>query len=398
MYSIEELIEYHNECEFLDFKQEEYNEQNKPHLLKDILAFSNANVEGNRYIIIGVHKKDGQIQLFNIDSKYDSAHIQQYVHANITPELAIEYTPFTHNGFNLMILTIKKPQDQPYMIEKDVFYKSGKICLRANECWIRKGSYQVIASRKDLDRMYESRIKNDEFNGEIVLTFEGTDSTSLNVFGLQKIELPSEKAKIKLEKIIEQKELLQQRDPFQYSLSVKQNWLPFVGTSYEDRSLETLRENLSNISETYLDHDLYYLYEEQSYKLNLDILNVGEVYLEDASIELMIPKINQVFVSDKVYDIDKTPSNLLIPYTPSIPSYETMHYPLVEEIDNYFIVKEDIGNLKHGIKQLAFKVAIRFFIGDVQANTELRLTCKIFGKNLRSTIYKELVICINKTV
>ena len=113
MHDIDDLIEFHNECEFLDFKQEEYNELNKPHLIKDVLAFANAAITGDRYIIIGVKKSDGHTELYNIESKLDSANIQQYVHANITPELSVEYTPHQYKGFNLMVITIKSPESQP---------------------------------------------------------------------------------------------------------------------------------------------------------------------------------------------------------------------------------------------------------------------------------------------
>lgn len=118
MHNIDELIQFHHEGEYLDFKQEEYNDNNKPHLIKDILAFANANVKGDKYIIIGVQKKGNDITIFDIDSRYDSAHLQQYVHANITPELTIEYFPHLHAGKNLMILKIKSPLNQPYYDNK----------------------------------------------------------------------------------------------------------------------------------------------------------------------------------------------------------------------------------------------------------------------------------------
>jgi len=394
MHDIEELIEYYPEGEFLDFKREEYNEQSKPHLIKDILAFSNANVKGDKYIIIGVHKKDGGINLFNIDSKFDSANIQQYVHANITPELDIEYFPYAYKGHKLMVLKIKNPIQQPYMTLKNVTYSNGTICLKSNECWIRKGSYQLTATRKDIDQMYAIKANQEGFKGNIVITFTETETDVLELESLKGLELPSDKNAKELETIIKHKEQLKQNNPISYQLSIRQPMMPWQGTTYEERDLETLKRNLENVKNTYHDEDLFYLYEKQSYKLNLNIVNVGDIYLEDASIEVSIPRIKRISIAKKIYSITKSYSNPLIPYAPRIPNYDELNYPTIKEVDDYFIIAENIGNLKHNIKQLVFKVPIRLAVGAVVNGTEIILQCKIFGKNLKNSIERRIKIII----
>ncbi len=394
MYDIDELIQYYQEGEFLDFKQEEYNENNKPNLIKDILAFSNANIKGDRYIIIGVHKKDGHTTLFNIESKLDSANIQQYVHANITPELTIEYSPYPYNGHNLMVLTIKEPTEQPYMTLKDVMYSGGKVCLKANECWIRKGSYQLTATRKDIDRMYAVKAEQSGFTGNIFITFPETGTDTTEIESLKNLESPSDKNAKELEKIIKHKEELKEKNPFSYQLSIRQTIIPWQGTTYEERDLETLKKNLKNIKKTYSDEDFYYLFEKKAFKLNLDICNDGVNYLEDASIEIKIPKIKKLIIADQVHFVQRSNSNPLVPYTPRTPSFDELNYPVVKVEKDHFIITEEMGNIKHNIKQQVFKAPLRMAVGSVDSGTEVILYCKIFGKNLKNPIEKEVKIII----
>lgn len=394
MYDINDLIEFHNECEFLDFKQEEYNELNKPHLIKDVLAFANAAIGGNRYIIIGVKKNNGNTELFNIESKLDSANIQQYIHANITPELSVDYTPHDYKGYNLMVITINTPDSQPYMVEKDVTYKKGGTRLKANECWVRKGSYQVVASRKDFDRMYAQNLVKDGFKGKLDITFANTSSDFLTLNVLNNLNLPSKKKEKELENIIKKKEELQKNDPFGYKLSIKTPLFPWDGTSYEERDLETLRNNLKNVVKTYQDEDYYLLFEKHAYKLNLEIFNLSDTYLEDATIELRIPNLHKLMVADRIHYIRRTSSNPLQPSKPRTISYEELHYPLVKKDKENYTITETMGNIKHNIKQKGFKVPIRLAIGNMKKDTELKLLCKIFGKNLALPLEKELTIFI----
>ncbi|MCX2429619.1 hypothetical protein [Pedobacter sp. GR22-10] len=62
-----------NSTSKLDFKREEYNEQNKEDMIKNMLAFTDADTEKDRYIIMGVEKINGKVTLSNVSAKYDSA-------------------------------------------------------------------------------------------------------------------------------------------------------------------------------------------------------------------------------------------------------------------------------------------------------------------------------------
>src|ERR1700712_3157238 len=105
--TLDEIIESENECTYVDFKTACYTTDQHSSLLKDVLSMANADVIGPRYIIIGVQFKDGERQLLGIEgSVTDEASYQELIHANITPELYVTYTPFVHDEKTFWVFTI----------------------------------------------------------------------------------------------------------------------------------------------------------------------------------------------------------------------------------------------------------------------------------------------------
>ena len=55
---VKELIDCHGECDYLDFKEEDYHKDNKVELVKDLIALANSHSTRNKYIIIGVKEEN----------------------------------------------------------------------------------------------------------------------------------------------------------------------------------------------------------------------------------------------------------------------------------------------------------------------------------------------------
>ena len=56
-----------------------------------------------------------------------------------------------------------------------------------------------------------------------------------------------------------------------------------------NRDLTTLRGNLENVQKTFEEEDKYYLNEKTAQKLNIYLHNNSSEFLEDSSIEILIP-------------------------------------------------------------------------------------------------------------
>ncbi len=101
------------------------------------------------------------------------------------------------------------------------------------------------------------------FLGNLSIMFAGTKFEKiLSVAATSEIELPSDQAAEKIRNIIQDKKRL-----YDFGISIPSINLSFFGgTSYENRDIETLKKNLENVKETYMDDDLYYLMKQNQKK------------------------------------------------------------------------------------------------------------------------------------
>lgn len=151
---IKDLIENGFESANLDFKEKMYPSNGTPDLLKDILAMANSNHESGKYIIMGV-KDDltkGRIITGIVKEQIvDSSNYQQFILNNIEPDLDFNLHYVDYKDKLIALIEISNSIDKPYMTKKQ--YKN----LNQGLIIIRKGSTNSIATRADLDRMYQKK-------------------------------------------------------------------------------------------------------------------------------------------------------------------------------------------------------------------------------------------------
>jgi hypothetical protein len=394
MVNFNDLIKYENENISLDFKAIQYKKSQHEDLIKDIMSMANADVENDRYIIIGVnHKSSGNREILNIKKGdfIDSAIYQQIIRENIEPDIKLDYFPCKHEGKLLGILKISNCFDQPYMMKKDF----GK--FKKGDCFIRKGTHVSRMMRRDLDAISEKKIKKYKFDGKIQLSFSGYSSNQeIELMVTSDIKLPSQRAAEKIKKIIKEKKQLAKMKTqstaftgaYSAILEIQQRLAestritvnPFVPIPYEQRTLEELQKNLKEVDQTYRDDDFYELFELSSHKINISILNEGHTYIEDASIQLKIKKIEGLLIADKVYVEPKNNNKIFV--SARAPLYESMNYPEVDYIESSIVIYQIIGDVKHHLPIDAFKVPIRMVFLEQLAGKVIEIKCKIFGKNL----------------
>ncbi len=390
MNEIDELILFENENKRLDFKKIEYQQENNSSLLKDVISMSNANTNDNRYILIGLKPKsidDRGIEGIKGDLT-DSAIYQQLIYENIEPELNIEYYPHKHKNFIIGVLKISKCDNQPYLMKKD--YGNGKSKLYKGEGFIRIGSHQPRLTRKDYDRFTEQKNNQQYFNDDVefaLITNEFINQIPLK--SIYEIQRPSQINKEKIERIIKEKKEKANRNQKlgiagqHFFNSIKIPASIFGGTTYEQRDIPTLEDNLKCVEETYEQHDYYEIFEKQAFKYNISIYNKGNNYIEDALIIVKIPKLKGLFISDRIYQN---------PEQNQIIGRSSIHYPTITEKDDFYIIESTIGNLKHQIKQNAFDSDIRIFADTNIERKEFKIICELFAKNIKVSIKKELLI------
>lgn len=129
---IDDLIEYGYEGDHIDFKAKQYF--NNSDLIKDVMAMANSFSTQTKYIICGIKvKAANQKEFIGIEKCEfkDSAEYQQYIYANIEPDLHIEYIPYTYNGIETIrikqrivynTLGLLEPLGKKFKIDKELIY------------------------------------------------------------------------------------------------------------------------------------------------------------------------------------------------------------------------------------------------------------------------------------
>jgi hypothetical protein len=400
MDDLNNLIMFENENTRLDFKLTEYIKPEFSAFLKDIISMANANTNESRYIIIGLKpKSNGDRGIIGIEKELtDPSTYQQLINENIEPELQVEYYPYKFEDKILGVIKISNCNNQPYLFKKD--YGDIKNKLHKGDGFIRKGSHQTRILRVDLDNFYNAKMNSGYFTEEILLGFKGTNySDTLELKPLDNLKYPSEIQKAKITNILNQKlkekEKLEKfgikNDFFNIRDSLARSFVPFGGgIPYENRDIETLEKNLKNVSKTYRDEDYYYVFEKKSHKINLDLINLGTRYIEDATIQIYIKKDEGLLIADQIYQkpVEDNPLKYNLNFSNNI------GYPRVEEEEDKYIITQGLRDIAHQLKIEVFSESLRVVIFPPMLNKTISLSIKLFGKNLAFPLEKSLKILI----
>ena len=106
---VKEMIDCHQESDYLDFKEYDYQKDHKEELVKDVLALANSHSIRNKYIIIGaVEENNVCTDLREIDTKQirDEAEFQQIVNTYIYENLIVNYKVLNIDGKNILVIQI----------------------------------------------------------------------------------------------------------------------------------------------------------------------------------------------------------------------------------------------------------------------------------------------------
>lgn len=381
MTEIDELIQFGNENDRLDFKLIQYKKEMYVDLLKDIMAMANSHTKDDRYIIIGLKPKSavdrGLVGIKDIIT--DSASYQQLVHNNIEPELSIEYFDYKFSEFDLAIFKISRCDSPPYLMKKD-YCKLSK-----GDGYVRKASRNEKLTRNDYDIYYQNKCDEKYFNEDVTFSFiTENEKNEITLVSCNRNELPSEIARKRIENILIIKKAKAERfkdNSIVNMFDLQANYIQNLhgSSSYENRDIPTLERNLNSVEETYSHNDNYYLFEKNSNKCNIKITINGNKYIKNAIIVVTIPKIKGLIVSDKVY-------------TDPGSSINNVNYPNVNNSTNSIIIKNYIGDIPHLLVKDAFKIPIRILASDKIQEKTLLLKIELFGENIKTSISREIIV------
>ena len=242
-----DLIENANECEYLDFKLEEYKKYDYHELLKDIMAFANAHNKQKKYIIIGMKKKDGITTFKSLDTVTDDANYQQIINEYIEPSIVFNYIPFEYKENKLAIFVIDSNnyENRLFQIKKD-FKRSKDTLFKKGESRIRKGSSTSTLSSYDYKKIY----LNDERKSNLIIQCYKNDKV-INALEFYNIsEMYPNIISNKMQRI---KNLINEVQKIKFSQSVQKNINNNNSTLQEETKKTEVSEMINSISKIFAD-------------------------------------------------------------------------------------------------------------------------------------------------
>ena len=393
------LIQYGEENDTLDYKSIEYHKSEFTELLKDVMSMANGISDERKYILIGIKKTQTERTLLGLEELSDSADYENVIQENIEPTISIKYYMHTFNGKKYGILEISGNKNRPYMMRKD--YGNS---LKKGDIWIRKGTRQSRAVRADLDMM--NKLNNKAFSKEDVL-LGYTDRMQL-IFSVKssyfkKDDLPSQKERIKLERLLHELEQHNAEYSSKSGMMKSVNKYPlislFEGKQFDDekkairvgnssygmplyKTEVQLKEAIQNVDNDYEGEDSYFLFETIAFKLNFCIQNKGNTFLEEVRIKMYFD--NKIFiVADRVYPKPQ-PNNILAPVTPS--SHINTGYPEVIDEQDRTIVQESHKIIRHKDIIKVFHEDLRVLVCPPDGVESTQIKYSISARNLPDLI------------
>jgi predicted HTH transcriptional regulator len=155
----------------VQFRKDTYGQDGVRAFLLDVLALANASVEGNRYIVIGVHfDPKGRKCAVPVDAEDFSGKPSYQALANeyIEPPIRIRYKPVSLSGTRVGVFEIGDCQDRPYMMRIDYSEK-----LRRGDAYKRVKNATIKMGRRQLQELFEQKFRDSVSAGDIEVGFPG---------------------------------------------------------------------------------------------------------------------------------------------------------------------------------------------------------------------------------
>jgi hypothetical protein len=358
------------------FRKDAYGTQGIHRFLRDVLAMANAQVEGNRYIIVGVDDNGTTARTAHeVDEKDFSGKppYQELVAEFIEPPIRIEYQPLMMDGKRVGIFEIFDCQDRPYMMRADHSEH-----LRRGDAYVRIEDIPVKMGRRQLQELFEVKFRGSMSDDIVEVGFIGEIIyKDLRVPTVDLSQMPSAIERGKLSQLIDVTR--QSQDLGSTSGLARLTHARLFGSDnpYEDRTPTSLLQEQSAAGETFEHEDRHFLFETNAQKIQLVVLNQGENPIENASLSLLMPQHEAFYVANRLPKILR--DGKFVDRSP----VELTDYPSVILKDNVVHVSCSLGDIPSGAPVPAFERSLRICVGTELQGRKFGIQYALHGKNLR---------------
>ena len=360
----------------VQFRDRAYGAEGIRQFLRDVLALANAPADGTRYILTGVsldekgnkHTSTVPPEDFSGKPSYHSL-VADY----IEPPLRVKYQPVTIGGKRVGVYEIDGCKDQPYMMRID--YSES---LRRGDAYMRKGNTVVKLGRRQLQEMFERKFKEAVSHESIEVGFPGEIiHKDLELPTADLAQMPSAIAAGKLKQVLDVRKKFANTGETTMMARLTHARLFGSDNPYEHRSTDEILQDVADIRDKHRLEDEHFLYELNPQKLQLVVYNQGDEPIENATLSLVLPNHNSLYVASRLPKIRK--EDRWIERGPA----ERASYPAVNLKDDAIHVSSTLGEISTDAPVEVFETPLRLCVGHELRGRKIGIRYSVFGSNLR---------------
>jgi hypothetical protein len=161
---VQALVKQGGEQPSFEFKRsaslKRENLEDRLSFIKLIQGVANAEIDGERCIVIGADPRQKQFFPVNNADEFDSAKISQVLNAYLHPSPRFNVLHVTaDDGEPFVLIVLDANQPRPIFVTREGHTEDGKVRLQIGDVWIKKDTRLTRGVRADIDVMYEARIE-----------------------------------------------------------------------------------------------------------------------------------------------------------------------------------------------------------------------------------------------
>jgi len=350
------------------FRKKPYGLGGIREFLRDVIAIANADVDGPRFIIVGIEVDSGGHRSFRPVNTGDFDGRPDYVSLvrdHVEPALDIRYERAYINGQQIGFFEIDDCREQPYMMRID--YSE---TLRRGDAYVRVNDAAIKMGRQQLQSQFKAHFQNSVSPNSIELGFAGeVIHKDLHLDCNDLTRLPSAMAGVKLDQLMQ----AQAKSKGEDSIMARMIHARLYGSDdpYVSRSPEELLLEKGQIRSRYAAEDRKYLFGGDAARLQTVVYNQSEETILDASLVMLMPKDDELHVADRPPDAAERFDD------------DSM-YPDVDVLENSIRITQRIGDIPAGEPIEIFPSPVLVCAGPALAGRRFGIRYSLTGQNLRT--------------
>ena len=399
MRNLKDIVRRGREGPALMFRASAYDLQNPDDFLADISALANADIVGQRALIVGVSPGEpGQRSVRGLRraSVPKASTVWALIEKFIEPALSVQVLAPGDGDKTLLVILLDGCDNPPYVMKRScgVLLKGAGFIRRENQNdpLGREESDRLRARAAARQQGGRPTVAADSEGGKAPLALRFPDGQRKLRLAAAAVDcLPSYMATEKLNSAIKARKEVQAMSGLDTGIVRLMHVRAFGQEQpFAKKSIEELEDDLRVVKETFAVEDEFYLLEKTSERLNFKLCNLSDRSLKDVHLRLRVQRIPGFEIVPCIYttDIDQETRRRVLRDT------ENPDYPTVQDADFAYEISKALGDVERHSEELVFGEALRVVVRTPAINQKALVSYELDSASLDATIKGTLELAL----